>query len=98
MIHWILNAREWVDIYIRRVRPDLLAKRQARTGKRATVKKMLKKRRVVARAVHRRDKFIEFLAKDKPHIAPVFIYILMSSFLILTLFGIITLGYLWSQI
>ena len=98
MIHWILNAREWVDIYIRRVRPDLLAKRQARTGKRATVKKLLKKRRVVARAVNRRDKFIEFLAKDKPHIAPVFIYILMSSFLVLTLFGIIALGYFWSQI
>ena len=96
LIHWLLNAQEWVDIYIRRVRPDLLEKRKARMGKRATVKRILKKRRVVAKAVGTRDKIIEFLAKDKPQTAPVYIYILMSSLLMLAIFGMLVLGYLWS--
>ncbi len=95
LIHWLLNAQEWVDIYIRRVRPDLLKKRRTRTGKRAAIKRVLKQRRVVAKAVAFRDRIIEFLAKDKPQTAPVFIYILMSSFLILALFAIIVLGYFW---
>ena len=88
-IHWLLNIQEWVDIYIRRTRPDLLAKRKKRTGKRAAVKEALKQYKVVAKAVSYRDKVIELLAKDKPHWAPVFIYILASSFLVLVIFGAI---------
>ena len=97
-IHWLLNGQEWVDIYIRKIRPDLLEKRRHRKGKRATIKKILKRRRVVAKAVGFRDKFIEFLAKDKPSTAPVFIYIIMSSFLILALAALIVLSYVWTQL
>ena len=94
-IHWLLNVQEWVDIYIRRTRPDLLAKRKKKTGKRAAVKKVLKQYKVVARAVGYRDKVIEFLAKDKPHWAPIFVYILASSLLALAIIGLLALTFLF---
>ena len=97
-IHWLLNIQEWVDIYIRRTRPDLLAKRKKRTGKRAAVKEALKQYKVVAKAVSYRDKVIELLAKDKPHWAPVFIYILASSFLVLTILGFLVLTFLFNTL
>ena len=92
-IHWLLNVQEWVDIYIRRIRPDLLAKRKPKTGKRAAVKKVLKQYKVVAKAVGYRDRVIEFLAKDKPHLAPVFVYILASSLLTLVIIGLLALTF-----
>ena len=97
-IHWLLNIQEWVDIYIRRTRPDLLEKRKKRTGKRASVKKALKQYKVVAKAVDYRDKIIEFLAKDKPHWAPVFIYIFASSFLVLVILGLLVLTFLFNTV
>ena len=96
LIHWLLNAQEWVDMYIHRTRPDLLKKRKQ--GKRAAVKKILKKHKVVAKAVSTRDRVIELLAKDKPQQAPIFIYILMSSLLIFNLAGLLILGYMWTQL
>ena len=96
LIHWLLNAQEWVDIYVRKIRPDLLKERQK--GKKAAVKRVLKRSRTVVKAVGFRNKFIEFLAKDKPQTAPVFIYIIMSSFLTLTLLALVSLGYVWSQL
>ena len=98
LFHWLLNAGEWVDVYIRRTRPDLLEKRKKRTGRRATIKRALKQHRPVAEAVALRDRIIEFLAKDKPQTAPIFIYIIMSSLLILCFCGLLVLGYLWSTI
>ncbi len=98
LVHWLLNAQEWVDIYIRRERPDLLRKRQERTGKRVAIKRVLKRRKMVARAVVVRDRIIEFLAKDKPQTAPIFIYIIMSSLLVLSLFALVVLGYVWSTL
>ena len=95
-IHWLLNVQEWVDIYIRRIRPDLLEKRKKRTGKRAAVKKTLKKYKVVARAVSYRDRIIEFLAKDKPTWAPIFVYILATCLLALAVIGLLVLTFLFS--
>ena len=97
-IHWLLNVQEWVDIYIRRTRPDLLEKYKKRTGKRAAVKKALKQYKVVAKAVGYRDQTIEFLAKDKPHLAPVFIYILASSFLALVILGLLVLTFFFNTL
>ena len=34
VIHWLLNVQACVDIYIHRTCPDLLAKRNPKTGKR----------------------------------------------------------------
>lgn len=98
LFHWLLNAGEWVDIYIRRNRPDLLKQRKARTGRRVAIKRALKRHRPVAKAVATRDRIIELLAKDKPQTAPIFIYIIMSSFLILCFAGLLVLGYLWGTI
>ena len=97
-IHWLLNVQEWVDIYIRRIRPDLLEKRKKRTGKRVALKQTLKKYKVVAKAVSYRDRVIEFLAKDKPTWAPVFVYILATCLLLLVVIGLLVLTFLFNNL
>ena len=87
LIHWIINGREWVDIYIKKT------KTPRKTGIRAS----LRKKQPVAKALNYRDKVIAFLAKDNPKKAPLFIYILMTSSLLIVLMLIGLLSYWWSQ-
>ena len=94
LIHWLFNAKEWVDYYIKKVRPELSTKAK-KGSKRHALKKQLKKRKVVLSVIDQRSKMIEFLAKDKPHLAPFCIYFVMGSCLILVLMGFFYLGHLW---
>ena len=94
LIHWLFNAREWVDYYIKKSKPEL-STRAKKGSKRYALKRLLKKRRLVLSAVDTRSKIIEFLAKDKPHLAPVIIYFIMGGCLIIVLMGLFYLSDLW---
>ena len=88
LIHWVLNAKEWVEIYIKKTK----------TIKQKGVRASLRKRRPVAKALSYRDKWIALLAADKPEKAPMFIYIIMTSSLLMVLMLIGLLFYWWQQI
>ena len=96
LIHWLFNAREWVDYYIRKTQPTL-STRARRGSKRHALKTTLKKQKTVQTALVVRAKIIEFLAKDNPRLAPVFIYLIMGSLLVLILMVVVWLGYLWTS-
>ena len=88
LIHWVLNGKEWVEIYIKKT------KKPKKTGIRAT----LRKRPAIAKTLTYRDKFIALLARDNPKKAPLFIYVLMISSLLAVLMLLGLLFYWWSQL
>ena len=91
-LHWLFNGREWVEAYIKKTKPQSERKPQS------ALKRALKRRQVVAKTLNYRDKIIELLAKDNPRKAIIFIYVLMGSFLLLSLLGLLALGHVWARL
>lgn len=97
VVHWLLNAQEWVDVYIRKVQPALVKKYPA-GSRRAALRRALARRRVIVKTLGYRDKIIDWLAKDNPKLAPYLIYIFMGSALILIMCALVVLSYRWGQL